>query len=386
MHAEQPAVWVRVRPRGGAKDSTAGSAAGRRVAYLDGIRGIAVLLVLLYHAWAFHLLSLRVSGGYIGVDLFFVLSGYVITSLLQNKRTGTVGRRYLGFIRARFHRLYPALLAMLGSVLIVVWAGWHPDAQQTPGEVTRWAGIAAVQLSSPFLAADWREPHLVGPTWTLSVEWIFYAVWPFALWQLLRSRKPWQLVGACALVTYSLSLLLPADVWWVLPPGRIAQILAGATFAVWLARPERAVTTTARSRSAAPTVLAILALIIVLTWSFRVSVGPAYYGYRQVGAPLMTACAVTLLWGGVRSQPFAQLLGWRPLAAVGRASYSLYLVQYPWMFALGGSSGPTRSWSTCTLAMAGVAASAYVSYRFFERPYLRRSSKAKVLPTAASQA
>jgi peptidoglycan/LPS O-acetylase OafA/YrhL len=233
------------------------------------------------------------------------------------------------------------------------------------------------------LAANWQQPNLVGPTWTLSVEWIFYAVWPFALWQLLRARKPWRLVAACAVITYALSLLLPSDVWWVLPPGRIAQILAGATLAVWLARPRRSHEIGALTRSAVPTALAVVALAVVFAWSVRVTVGPAYYGYRQVGAPLITACAVTLLWGGVRSETIARLLGWRPLAAVGRASYSLYLVQYPWVFALGGVSGPTRSWATCAMAMTGIGASTYLSYRFFERPYLRRSSQSRVLPTAA---
>ena len=189
-------------------------------------------------------------------------------------------------------------------------------------------------------------------------------------------------VGALAVAVYALSLFIPADVWWVLPPGRVAQILAGAALAVWLSSPDAHVVSTAAARRSAA-LLGCVGLAFILMWSLRVTNGPAYYTYRQTGAPLVTLSAVAMLRGGVRSVGFAQLLAWRPLAAVGRASYSLYLVQYPWMYAFGGVSGATRSWGNCALAMTGVAVSTYASYRLFERPYLRRNSQSGAIPKPA---
>ncbi len=376
---------VRVRTRTRRADPAAAARPRDRVAYLDGIRGIAVLLVLMYHAWAFHLpVPLRFGGGYIGVDVFFVLSGYVITSVLIHRdRDRPTLQRYTRFIGARFHRLYPALVAMLVAVVVVVWAGWRPDADQSPGHVTAWAGIAVVQLTSFVLAAHTGTPNLVGPTWTLSIEWTFYALWPFALWLCLRARRPWLPVGGLAVAVYAISFLIPAHVWWVLPPGRIAQILVGATFAVWMAGPGASAAMSLAARRGAA-VLGFAGLAFILMWSLRVTYGPAYYTYRQTGAPLVTLSAVAMLRGGVRSTLVSRALAWRPLAAVGRASYSLYLIQYPWMYAFGGLSGATRSWGNFALAMTGVAVSTYVSYRFFERPYLRRSSQSRAIPKPAA--
>jgi peptidoglycan/LPS O-acetylase OafA/YrhL len=386
MRTDVPDQRVRTRAR---RTGSAGAAARAqqrgRVDYLDGVRGIAVLLVLMYHYWAFHLpVPLRFAGGYVGVDLFFVLSGYVITSVLIHRdRDRRPLQRYRRFISARFNRLYPALIAMLVSVVVVVWAGWRPDSEQTPAHVAGWAGIAAVQMTTFFLAAHSGTPNLVGPTWTLSIEWVFYALWPFALWQVMRLRRPWMVTAFASLSVYAVSMLIPARVWWVLPPGRIAQILAGAALAMYLAK--RAEQPGARqSSSRAATIRACLGIAAILTWALAITVGPAYYGFRQIGAPVVTLGAVAVLVGGVRSRPVAHALSCRPLAAVGRASYSLYLIQYPWMYAFGSVNGPTKSWVDLALASAGIAASAFVSYRLFERPYLRRSSQSGALPRPAS--
>ena len=167
-----------------------------RVAALDGLRGIAVIAVLLFHDG-------RLRGGYLGVDLFFVLSGYLITSLLLVEQRDR-GRVRLGrFYERRARRLLPAMvLALLGvAVYAAVWA--------QPSELPRirWDGVATL-----FYFANWRDiftkqsywdifraPSPLQHTWSLSIEEQFYAIWPLMVVGVVSLRRSARAVLGVAL-------------------------------------------------------------------------------------------------------------------------------------------------------------------------------------------
>lgn len=142
---------------------------------LDGLRALAVLLALAFHSRieGFH-------GGFFGVDVFFVLSGYLITRLLANQHSATGTINVPAFYLRRLHRLYPALLPFLGAYLI---AG--PLAFPNRQDHARDALVAATYLSD-YGFAFWKIPWLVQHTWSLSVEEHFYLAWPVALLLVLR--------------------------------------------------------------------------------------------------------------------------------------------------------------------------------------------------------
>lgn len=146
---------------------------------LDGLRAIAVTSVLLLHAAQ----NGPFLGGFVGVDLFFVLSSFLITSILADELRET-GRLNLGrFYWRRFLRLMPALLFMLAGYLAIAPFLWpnYPHGRD--------ALVASLYLSD-YAYAGWGVPRYLGHTWSLAVEEHFYLLWPFVLPLLLRSTRP----------------------------------------------------------------------------------------------------------------------------------------------------------------------------------------------------
>src|SRR5438874_2564773 len=136
---------------------------------LDGLRAVAVLAV-----FGFHATSSGVPGGYVGVDLFFVLSGFLITSLLLEERVRTGRVRLSWFYARRFLRLAPALVALL-LCYVLCYGLWKGDRWPT---ALKSAGLAAVYLSNWARSLGVNDMGWVGHTWSLSVEEQFYLLWP----------------------------------------------------------------------------------------------------------------------------------------------------------------------------------------------------------------
>ena len=166
---------------------------GTRVAPLDGMRAFAVVAVILYHAdpgWA--------VGGYFGVDVFFVLSGYLITTLLLGEWLGSGGVALRAFWGRRARRLLPALfvmLAVVGAVSVLFpkvlgSPGLLGDTLSTVGYVANWHFIA---VHTNYFATA-ANPSPLQHTWTLAIEEQFYLVWPLVLLVLMgalrRRRRP----------------------------------------------------------------------------------------------------------------------------------------------------------------------------------------------------
>jgi peptidoglycan/LPS O-acetylase OafA/YrhL len=345
---------------------------GTRIAFLDGIRAIAITGVLIEHWWA-HRLPYGL-GGYLGVDLFFVLSGYIITTMLwRSGYQGSLGSQWLSFILKRARRLYPALAGLLiGAVIIYALV---PTAPLSTSQVAGHAIVAGLQLYPAWFSAP-RAPFL--QTWSLAIEWYFYLVWPVALLACrnrgVSARTMMKGVTVVAATMYLASLALPADMFYATPPLRFAELLAGGALAF-------AFISTGDPRSMAPAswARAVLGPLAVGAIAVYVMLGPGVYGagYRFVGVPLAVSSTCYLISAGAAGSTDAaiRLLSWRPIAFLGRISYSLYL----WHLMITGLVTKDN------LRLPGVARGAFeigatfgltlLSYVFLERPFTRSRSR-----------
>ena len=320
-----------------------------RVSALDGIRAFAVVAVLLYHAefgWA--------RGGFLGVDVFFVLSGYLITGLLLREHTDTTRINLRRFYVRRARRLLPALYTVLaGTCLYVVTALPHEaatlrgDATAALTYATNWWLIARQQS---YFGGTGR-PSLLLNLWSLAVEEQFYLLWPLILGALLTTRtrrgrgydhdRPvpslWPVFIATAALAAGSALAMktlyspwkdPSRVYYG-SDTRAFELLTGAMLAVATAAYSRNAGSASvpRWRVAGRDVFGALALGALGLAVYAVSdTDPRLY---PVG--LLAACgaAVLVIRAATAGGLFARVLGARPLVWLGERSYSLYLWHWP---------------------------------------------------------
>lgn len=343
-----------------------------RIDYLDGVRAVAIAAVLAVH-WAEPYLPL-LKGGYVGVDVFFVLSGFLITGVLwgSNPVAGATAAAYADFLRRRARRLLPALVTFLvvGTALV---AGVGSPVPAT--EAARSAAISVAQATSVVrgLVLDDVDPFT--HTWSLSVEWMFYLAWPVVLlaWRSRGVSEYRVALGAVigALACYAASLATTPEWFYYGPTSRTAQLLAGCAASLWLLRAGSEATVSPWLRRAGDWG-ASLALAVIVVWTV---VGPHQEtaAYRWFGFPLLTLSAVVLCWVSRlrRDTRAGRLLSWAPLGAIGRSSYSLYL----W-HVLGIQVLTRDTWGWPPLALAGTAiagtvVATWLSYRYLEVPMSR---------------
>lgn len=316
----------------------------RYVAELDGIRGVAVTLVLLFHAKV-----PGFSGGYLGVDVFFVLSGFLITRTLDSDQAPRWAA-IASFYKRRAIRLYPALLFMLATYLLV--APWSLPAGQHLVDVL----IASFYLSD-YTSALVGRPVALSHTWSLAVEVHFYILWPLALAcmaSLRYCRRVWLVlllfVGATAWRWYVASTLGE----WTQPyyrfDTRLSGLLAGAFIGLhdWKG---------SRFAGAAGAVTIGVA-VAGSSWGNQYGL-TAYMLLAEIGTALAIVSAHKLGF-------FANRL----LVAVGQLSYGIYLWHYPvvhWARAEG------LTWlATFTLSAVISAAFAWFSFHYLEANVVRR--------------
>lgn len=340
---------------------------------LDGLRAVAVGAVLLYHggvSW--------MPGGFLGVDLFFTLSGFLITSLLL--REVVVGRvDYRRFWSRRVRRLFPALLSM--SVLIAgyLWF-WAPkvqraqirgDALATLAYVVNWRFVfTEASYFDQFLA-----PSPLRHAWSLAIEEQYYLLWPVLLTVLVLVARR-RLLPLAALIG---GLSLASMVWmWVLfdpssDPSRVyygtdtrmQSILVGAALAAVLARwklnPSRALTIVM-------TVMGTVALVALVTSWMRV--GELDPGLYRGGFFLHAVGSVAVILAAIvpRANPLKWVLSIGVLRGIGKVSYGLYLYHWPIFLILNGErTGLSGFWLLLVrLVVTGAVAAA--SYAFIEAP------------------
>lgn len=329
---------------------------------IDGLRAVAVLSVLL-----FHLGVAQFSGGYVGVDVFFVISGYLITQLIRTDvEAGTFTFRSFYIRRAR--RLFPALFFTL--VLSLVGAG----LLFSPAHLRNFSASLISAIVSLSNVQFWRESGyfnldaVVKPllhTWSLGIEEQFYLVWPALLWALLR-RSAAAAIAAIALagiVSFALNLVAlrwyaasPATIFYLLP-FRIFEFAIGAGV-VW-ARPVRSAGLTEG--------LALLGLALILWPVLTYTEKTEFPSYNALAPCIGTALVIYA--GG------ASAAGWllrNPLAVgIGLISYSLYLIHWPlivfWRYTTMQPLAPAEQTAIAAISLAA----AILMHRFVETPFRR---------------
>ena len=337
-----------------------------RIAYLDGIRGIAIASVIAVH-WGFAYNS-PFRGGYIGVDVFFVLSGFIISRIVWRGRDSF---HYGRFLKGRFRRLYPALIGVVvvGGPLIAV-------ASSLSVEQVAVGGLFALAQVNTFVGATGAvstEPF--GITWSLSAEWVSYLVLPLLVvaGARLGARRLAVVLVAVAGCLYLASTAGDSSWFYYGPIARGAQLLAGSALALWTEGREW----NGRAPRLAP-IAGVIALIAFISWTVLGAPETSAL-YRLVGFPLATWIALALIFNGLASPGSVVHRGLSagPLAALGRASYSVYLwhvVPLAVIWEIGRFNMTMPVFLLCSLAFVTVASGA--SYHLLERRFMRSRSSA----------
>ncbi|MDQ4501752.1 acyltransferase [Sinomonas sp. ASV322] len=281
---------------------------------LDGLRAVAITLVVVYHA-----IMPAHFGGAGGVDVFFVLSGFLITTLLLEEYDARKAVSFRRFYFRRLARLGPPLVLMLAVVLVPIAI--------TMGLTTALGGTALSLFYVMPIGAESGATTLspYEHTWSLGVEEWFYALWPPVLVWILRGRRRWALVGAAA--TTGILVLAAfaaeaqsAEVSFIL---RACGLMAGCVVAVAMHR-----TNVKVGRWAGIAGLALLGLSVL-----RSSIEP-FSTIDVVSSDLGTLLLVLAIVRGPEG-PLWRALSLRPVAYVGRISYEIYLWHYPVLCILG---------------------------------------------------
>lgn len=339
---------------------------------LDGLRALAVCAVILTHTWVS-----QFPGGWIGVDVFFVLSGFLITGVLlrEHGETGTIS--LLGFYRRRVVRLLPALLVMLLIVVIAAYV-FRPGLASSTLRVA----IFTVLYSANWLAASHQPTGLLSHMWSLSEEEQFYLVWPVLLVVMLRWRgaRLALIVTILCVVAVVIHRTMLAQVVDPHDPQlffrtdtRVDSILVGCVLCLasslgWKGS-ERlwriaAIVGTAYMAALLPTAYN--------TGGWNYTIG---YTLLALAAASVVGAATVRPW-----QPLVRVLSWSPLVRLGKISYAVYLWHLPIAILLPIGQGPVLALVTFVLSVL----IAEVSWRVVERPALRwRSASKAIRPVAA---
>ena len=363
-----------------------------RIPALDGIRALGIVLVLFFHGgfpWA--------GGGFFGVDVFFVLSGFLITGLLVSEFRQNNGIGLVRFWGHRVRRLVPALLVLLAGVAVYALVAapsdtlgqLRGDALATLLYVNNWHLAAGGQ--GYFAALDTPRPLL--PTWSLSIEEQFYLVWPLVVLGVLRWGRSLRTLLVITVVGAVASAVAMAVAFgngsgesraYYGTDTRAQALLIGAALAVVLAYPLPrrrlgAVPTTSLVRPVALASAARVALGVAggaglagVVWLAAVDSSTSAWIYRggftlvAVATATVIACVAIL-----PSSPLARGLSLRPVRYVGAISYGLYLFHWPIFVIVDHARTGLDGWPLFLVRVGlsfGVAA---VSFHFVEMPIRR---------------
>ena len=334
---------------------------------IDGLRALAIGAVLLFH---FELLG--AEGGFVGVDVFFVISGYLMTSLLA--RANAAPGALLTFYKRRFWRIAPAYLVTLVATLVFGCALLLPVDVERLG----WSAVASTFFVSNFFfsagAGYFDTASIYKPllhTWSLAVEAQFYLIWPFLMRGVLRMRRSMHLPALLLIFLVSfaacqiLSITDPKVAFFSLPARLWQFALGGLVGLAMLAGFD------VRARPYAGAMqIAALAVIISTPWLARDGdLWPAPWAL-----PACVGAAVLIFAGGGGIS--GRLLASRPFVFIGRISYSLYLVHWPVNVFVGYGQFPqTPLWLRLASLIACIPL-ALALYHFVETP-MRRYGRVK---------
>jgi peptidoglycan/LPS O-acetylase OafA/YrhL len=331
---------------------------------IDGLRGVAILTVLVFHSF-----PSMMRGGFVGVDVFFVISGYLVSGIiLRGLADGSFS--FAHFYANRVRRIVPALAVTLAAVYV---AGWWllllPEFSQLgkhiAGSVAFAQNIVLWSEAGYFDNASASKPLL--HLWSLGVEEQFYLLIPAMLWLTTRVRQQYAVAMVLAAVTTAAFALnvgetrLDASAAYFLLPYRAWELTAGGLLAVFAPGRTRPV---AREASAAMGLTLIAVSAVALS---RTTVFPGWAATVPVGGAALSIAA------GPDSAVNRRLLAHPAAVGLGLISYPLYLWHWPILTFLRLASGgnPTRPARAMAVAVSVMLAA--ITYRFVERPIRRRT-------------
>ena len=361
------------------------SAGTRHLPALDGVRGLAAIAVVWYH------IDLivgyrRFEGGFLGVDVFFVLSGCLITMLLVGEHDRFDGITLRAFYARRGLRLLPALAVV--TVLVLALGVWRSEAVGT--SPVRTVAAVALYVANWALAVDPGSLGWLGHAWSLSIEEQYYLLWPPVLALLLRrGARPARVVTGLAVVAVAAAAYRylgtragwGVGIYWH-TPARADAVVLGSAVGIVLARNREWLAWATR-----PVVGVVAALGVAATFAYT----GADSGWLPRGGSSAVALAAALLVAyaaqPASTGPVRRLLELAPLRLAGRTSYGLYLYHLPIVFAVHrvrwhGGHHHRQAFVAVVLTVLAT----WLSFVAVERPALRlkrRFERVDVVPPVA---
>jgi peptidoglycan/LPS O-acetylase OafA/YrhL len=332
---------------------------------IDGLRAVSILLVVLYHAQ-----PELVSGGFIGVDVFFVISGFLITRIIMTEIKAA------NFSPARFYarrvrRIFPALITVLLAAYLIGWFVLLPRGFSLLGQnIVASVGFVSnlFQLTQTgYFAPDAAENPLVH-LWSLGIEEQFYIFWPLALLLVVNSKRPaiWTMVIAVLSLGASIAIYFGYKDWsFYSPLPRAWELLLGAVIAEQMvSRPENSSERFVGQHG----LMALAGLVLIVGAAFVLNRNSVFPGLAALPPTLGTALVII----APEARMNRLLLGNRPMVLLGLISYPLYLWHWPLLSYLSifrnGAPNPLEIW----LAIVVAVVLAWLTFRLVETPVRRR--------------
>jgi peptidoglycan/LPS O-acetylase OafA/YrhL len=336
---------------------------------IDGLRAISILLVVGYHAQPW-----LVPGGFIGVDIFFVISGFLITRIILSQvRTRTFSP--MDFYSRRIRRIFPALIVVLAVTYLIGWFVLLPDGFSMLGESIA-AGVAFVsnlfQLrQASYFAPDATENPLLH-LWSLGIEEQFYIFWPLALLIMFGSKRRRIWMAAIAAASFGVSLMIffgYKDWSFYSPVSRAWELLAGGIVA-------NGYTDTAereqRRFAQLENLLAMIGIVAILFAAIGLNKESLFPGLYAL-LPVLGAVLIIVSPNSLANRIF---LSNRPMVLIGLISYPLYLWHWPLLSYLAivrnGVPNFVEIWATVLIAVV----LSWLTFRFVEIPLRREQNVA----------
>jgi peptidoglycan/LPS O-acetylase OafA/YrhL len=346
---------------------------------IDGLRGLAVIAVIV-----FHINAALLPGGFTGVDIFFVISGYVVTASILRRQSKDIGDYFATFYKRRLLRLLPALLACIFLTTVIAGLFVKPDSLSPALSVggralIGWSNNYLIASSSDYFGLS-AELNPFTHTWSLGVEEQFYFIFPMILASLYGLRRPvqnkyWAVVVLTALVVGSAGLcsaFARTDIIraYYYMPSRFWEMASGALLFSLLVAFPKAVKRLQQQRWLC-WVSQLLAVILIVGSFIFVS---SEKNFPMPGAIFPTAGAFLLIASGINENSYLRaLLSARPWTYLGEISYSLYLWHWPVAVIFRWTIG-LNSVSKSLAAIMLTAALSLASYYWIERPVRKMTS------------
>jgi peptidoglycan/LPS O-acetylase OafA/YrhL len=311
-----------------------------RIPALDGLRGLAVIVVILSRyqiyplapdSWFERLWVGLVSLGYAGVDLFFVLSGFLITSILIRHRNSE--RRFSSFYARRALRILPLYYALCFIVMVVMPAiGRGPEGGEPIFNILFLQNFKGL-FHSP-------EHAFLGPTWSLAIEEQFYLVWPLLIWFLGPARAFYAIAAAVAATVLCRAGLylsgFPVEKIYLWTITRLDGIGLGSILAIaWAEQDRYAQVLQFLRRQLAPSAMALMAIVVISALLPRASFLAFEPGMMLAGFLLVALVCTGMVLAALEKPSFAARFSVAPLRSCGRYSYAMYLIHTPVIITLG---------------------------------------------------